>query len=220
MNYTELVSAIKSYAENDFPATSGYGDFTSAQQLETFIRQAEQRVYNTVQTLAARKVATLTTVSSNPMLVLPTDWLFTYSTAVLDPVSGEYEFLLNKDVSFIRSAYPATASTGRPAYYAYFSEASYILGPTPNAAYSVWLEYAGYPESIVDAGTTWLGDNFDSVLLFGALLEADTFMKGEQDVESKYQKRYDTAIALLKELAEGKNRQDMYRTAQPRYPVK
>lgn len=133
---------------------------------------------------------------------------------------GNYEYLLNKDVNFIRSAYPNPSDTGLPQYYAFFDQNSFILGPTPDDDYSIELHYFYYPESIVDAGTSWLGDNFDSVLLYGSLLEAYTFMKGEEDVMAKYQQRYDEALAMLKSLGEGKNRQDMYRTPQVRYPVK
>ena len=133
---------------------------------------------------------------------------------------GNYEYLLNKDVNFIRQAYPNPNDTGIPAYYAYFDQNSFILGPTPDDDYEVELHYFYYPESIVDAGTSWLGDNFDSALLYGSLLEAYTFMKGEQDVLAEYQKRYDEEMAMLKQLGEGKNRQDMYRSGQVRYPVR
>ncbi len=150
---------------------------------------------------------------------MPTDWLANFSLAVIDG-SGNYSFLLNKDVSFIRESFPNPSVTGLPTHYAYFDENSFILGPTPDSNYSVELHYFYYPPSIVTAGTTWLGDNFDSVLLYGSLLEAYTFMKGEADVMGFYQQRYDEALSMLKQLGEGKNRQDMYRTQQVRYPVK
>lgn len=220
MNYAALVDSIKAYTENDFPDTAGSGGLTSTEQIDTFIREAEQRVYNTVQLLDLRKNVTGTTTQGNKYLSVPSDWLANFSLAVIDPETDEYEYLLNKDVNYIREAFPYPASTGKPTHYAMFDENSYLLGPTPDAAYTMELHYFYYPESIVTAGTSWLGDNFDSVLLYGSLLEAYTFMKGEQDVLAMYQKRYDEAMVLLKQLAEGKNRQDMYRTPQVRYPVK
>ena len=220
MNYATLVASIKSYAENDFPTTTGVGDLTTAEQIAIFVGQAEQRIYNTVQLLDLRKNVTGNVTSGNKYLSVPSDWLANFSLAVIDPVTGAYEYLLNKDVNYIREAFPVPATTGKPTHYAFFDANSYILGPTPNASYSMELHYFYYPTSIVTAGTSWLGDNFSSVLLYGSLLEAYTFMKGEQDIIAQYQKRYDEALALLKELGEGKNRQDMYRTMQSRYPVR
>jgi hypothetical protein len=220
VNYATLVASIKSYAENDFPTTTGVGDLTTAEQIAIFVGQAEQRIYNTVQLLDLRKNVTGNVTSGNKYLSVPSDWLANFSLAVIDPVTGAYEYLLNKDVNYIREAFPVPATTGKPTHYAFFDANSYILGPTPNASYSMELHYFYYPTSIVTAGTSWLGDNFSSVLLYGSLLEAYTFMKGEQDIIAQYQKRYDEALALLKELGEGKNRQDMYRTMQSRYPVR
>jgi hypothetical protein len=220
VDYTALVSTLKAYTENSFPDTSGTGGLTTAQQLNTFIEQAEQRIYNTVQLLDLRKNVVGACSANNKYLTVPTDWLANFSMAVIDPVSGDYEYLLNKDVNFIRAAYPNPADSGIPAYYAMFDQNSYLLGPTPDIAYNIELHYFYYPESIVTAGTSWLGDNFDSVLLYGALLEAYTYMKGEEDVIAGYQKRYDESLAMLKQYGEGKNRQDMYRTPQVRYPVR
>jgi hypothetical protein len=220
VNYATLVASIKSYAENDFPTTTGVGDLTTAEQIAIFVGQAEQRIYNTVQLLDLRKNVTGNVTSGNKYLSVPSDWLANFSLAVIDPVTGAYEYLLNKDVNYIRESFPVPATTGKPTHYAFFDANSYILGPTPNASYSMELHYFYYPTSIVTAGTSWLGDNFSSVLLYGSLLEAYTFMKGEQDIIAQYQKRYDEALALLKELGEGKNRQDMYRTMQSRYPVR
>ena len=191
----------------------------SATQIATFVRQAEQRVFNRVQLLDLRKNVTGTCTTDNKYLSVPSDWLATFSLAVVD-ATGAYEYLLNKDVDFIRQCYPDPTDTGTPAYYAFFDEDSFLLGPTPDDDYTVELHYFYYPESIVDAGTSWLGDNFDSVLLYGALLEANSFIKGEEDVNATYQKRYDEALAMLKALGEGKNRQDAYRSGQVRYPVK
>ena len=219
MNYTELASAIRAYTENDFPDTAGTGGLTSDEQVNTFIREAEQRIFNSVQLLDLRKNVTGNCTTNNKYLTVPADWLATFSIAVIDS-EGNYEYLLNKDVNFIRAAYPNPADTGIPAYYAFFDQNSFILGPTPDANYSVELHYFYYPESITTAGTSWLGNNFDSALLYGSLLEAYTFMKGEQDVITEYQKRYDEAMALLKQLGDGKNRQDAYRSGQVRYPVK
>jgi hypothetical protein len=227
VNYQELFETIKGYVENDFPNTSwtdstgsGTATFTSTEQINTFIQQAEQRIYNSVQILALRKNVTGTTTSGNKYLSTPSDWLSNFSLAVIDPTTGGYEYLLNKDVNFIREAFPYPATTGKPTHYAYFDEDSYILGPTPDAAYTVELHYFYYPTSIVTAGTSWVGDNFDSVLLYGSLLEAYTFMKGEKDVLDNYVARYNESLAMLKQLSEGKNRQDMYRTPQARYPVR
>ena len=220
MNYATLVSTIQAYVENDFPDTAGSGGLTSTEQIDTFIQQAEQRVYNTVQLLNLRKNVVGSASSGNKYLTVPTDWLANFSLALIDPSTGAYSYLLNKDVNFIREAFPYPTVTGAPTHYAMFDNSSYILGPTPDASYQFELHYFYYPESIVTASTTWLGDNFDSVLLYGSLLEAYTFMKGEADVLSGYQSRYENVLAMLKAYGEGKNRQDMYRTAQVRYPVR
>lgn len=226
MNYAQLFETIKGYVENDFPNTSwsdsagtGTVTLTSKEQVDTFIRQAEQRIFNTVQLLDLRKNVTGNCTAGNKYLSMPSDWLANFSLAVVDG-DGNYEYLLNKDVNFIRQAYPNPSDTGLPYCYAYFDENSYILGPTPDQNYTVELHYFYYPTSIVDAGTSWLGDNFDSTLLYGALLEAYTFMKGEADIIAGYQKRYDDVMLLLKQLGEGKNREDMYRSGQVRYPVR
>jgi hypothetical protein len=220
MNYAQLVETIKGYTENDFPDTAGSGGLTSTEQINTFIVNAEERVFNSVQLLDLRKNVTGNVTAGNKYLSVPSDWLANFSLAVIDPVTNEYEYLLNKDVSYIRQAYPSPNDLGKPIYYAFFDVDSYILGPTPDANYEMELHYFYYPQSITEAGTSWLGDNFESVLLYGSLLEAYTFMKGEADVIAQYQKRYDEALAMLKQLGEGKNRQDMYRTPQVRYPVR
>ena len=173
-----------------------------------------------MQLLELRKNVTGNATAANKYLSVPSDWLANFSLAVIDPTSGAYEYLLNKDVNFIREAFPYPATTGKPTHYAMFDQNSYILGPTPDDDYEMELHYFYYPQSIVTAGTSWLGDNFSSALLYGSLLEAYTFMKGEADVLAKYQERYNEALAQLKELSEGKNRQDMYRTTQIRYPVR
>ena len=231
MNYAELTDAIKGYAENDFPDTVGSGSLTSAEQIAVFVQNAEERIYNSVQIPAIRKNVTGTTTSGNKYLQIPNDWLSTFSLAVVcnGPttlpdgrifVSGDYVYLLNKDVNFIREAFPSQSDTGLPQYYAVFDYNSFILGPMPNAAYTVELHYFYYPQSIVTAGTSWLGDNFESVLLYGSLLEAASFMKSDADVITNYTTRYNEALSLLKMLGDAKDRQDAYRSGQVRYPVK
>lgn len=208
MNYAQLVTAIQDYCEQTFATTD----------INTFIKEAEQRIYNSVQLPALRRNVTGNTTATNKYLSAPTDWLATYSLAVID-AAGDYEYLLNKDVNYIREAYPSANDTGKPLYYALFDQNSFILGPTPDASYVMELHYFYYPESIVTAYTTWLGDNFDSVLLYGSLLEAYTYLKGEQDVMATYKQRYDEAMMLLKQLGDGKDRRDAYRSGQVRYPV-
>ena len=210
MNYTQLVNEIESYTENQF----------QTDDINTFIQQAEQRIYNAVQLPALRKNVTGTATTGNKYLAMPSDWLATFSLAVIN-ADNEYLYLLNKDVNFIRQSFPDTDSAfyGEPQYYAVFDQNTFILGPTPDSNYSMELHYFYYPESIVTAGTTWLGNNFSSTLLYGSLLEAYTYMKGEQDVINQYQKRYDEAMILLKQLSDGKDRQDAYRSGQVRYPV-
>jgi len=215
MNYADLVTNIQDITENTF----------LTRDVNMFIQQAEQKIYNTVQLPNLRKNVTGVTSTGNKYLACPGDFLSTYSLAVIN-ASGDYTFLLNKDVNFIREAYPNPTSTGLPAHYAIFgplssnvNELSFILGPTPNAVYTMELHYFYYPESIVTAGTTWLGDNFDSALLNGALVEAIRFMKGEQDLIAVYKGMYDNSLILLKQLGDGKDRQDAYRSGQTRVPV-
>jgi hypothetical protein len=219
MNYTELTSAIKGFAENDFPAT--VGAFTSPAQIARFVELAEQSIFNTVQMPAFRKNMTGNTTAGNKYLATPSDWLATFSLAVIN-AANEYHYLLNKDVNYIREAYPDTdaAFYGEPRYYAVFDDNTFIMGPTPDADYAVELHYFYYPESIVTAGTSWLGTNFDSVLLYGALLEAANFMKSDGDTVNLYKARYDRAMAELKQLGDAKERQDAYRSGQVRYPVR
>ena len=216
MNYTQLCADIQDYVENSF----------SADQLATFVQQAEQRIYNAVQLPYLRKNVTGVTTASNKYLACPDDFLAPYSLAVIDG-TGNYSYLLNKDVNYIREAYPNPSDTAIPKYYAIFGPRSdndkylsFILGPTPDNDYSVELHYFYYPESIVTAGTTWLGDNFDSVLLWGSIVEAYLFLKGEPDLVATYQKRYDDAMVLLMNLGNGKDRSDAYRSGQYRVPAR
>ena len=218
MTYTELVAAISSYTENQFPTAD----------MNTFITQAEQRIYNTIQFPSLRRNVTGITSVGNQYLLCPDDFLSAYSMAVFPVGGGDYTYLLNKDVNFIREAYPSSTATGLPKYYALFgpsstipNELTFILGPTPNAVYSVELHYFYYPESLTVAasGTTWLSDNFDTVLLYGALVEAYTFMKGEQDMMALYDGKYKESLVLAKRLGDGLERQDAYRSGQYRQPV-
>jgi len=308
MNYIQLVTAIQDYTENSFNYS------TDPTPINTFIEQAEQRIYNTIQFPSIRKNVTGTTTSGNKYLSCPDDFLAVYSLAVVD-ATGAYEYLLNKDVNFIRQAYPTPTDTAIPKYYALFgpsvngttvsNELSFILGPTPDAGYSVELHYYYYPDSIVQgklssvgsivvgtgyvdgtyynvpltggdgknatatvvvyggsvttvtivdggssyyvgntisaantnlggtgsgfsasvtavinaAGQTWLGDNFDTVLLYGSIIEAYTYMKGEPDIMLGYDAKYKEALALAKRLGDGMERQDAYRSGQYRQAV-
>jgi hypothetical protein len=232
MTYTELSAAIQTYTENNFPTITLANSSTvsSTAQINRFIEQAEQRIYNTVQFPSLRKNVTGTITASNKYLSCPDDFLAPYSLAVFSG-SGPYTFLLNKDVNFMREAYPTPTDTGTPKYYALFgptiassvvtNELSFILGPTPDATYSAELHYYYYPESITVAssGQTWLGDNFDTVLLYGSLVEAYTFMKGEADLIALYDGKYKEALVLAKRLGDGMERQDAYRSGQYRQAV-
>jgi hypothetical protein len=203
MNYSELTATIEETTENSYEAS----------QLATFVQQAEQFIFNTVQIPDLRKNQTGTVTSSNPYLTVPSDYLYTYSLAVIDG-SGNYTLLLNKDVNFIREAYPLSSSTGIPKHYAQFDKDSFIMGPTPDSNYTVELHYGYYPESIVTASNTWLGDNFDIALLNASLYEAARFMKSDPDIMQTYKNMRDEAILLLKGLGDGKLRQDTYRSGQ------
>jgi hypothetical protein len=209
MNYTELKTNIEDICETSF----------TDDQLAMFTEQAEQTIYNSVQIPALRKNVTGTLTSGNKYLGMPSDFLWSYSLAVVDG-SGNYHYLLNKDVNFLREAYPDPTDTALPKHYAYFDDNSFILGPTPDSSYATELHYGYYPESIVTAGTTWLGDEFDSALLNGALVQAIRFMKGEQDMVQLYLQLYTQAITLLKNLGDGKLREDTYRSGQVRVPVR
>jgi len=217
MNYTQLSSAIQAYAENT--------EANFVAEIPVFVQQAEQRIYNTVQFPSLRKNVTGATSANNKYLGCPDDFLAVYSIAAIDQ-TGAYEYLLNKDVNFIRQAYPVPTDTGLPRYYALFgsqsndvNELTFILGPTPDASYGVELHYYYYPESIVTAETTWLGDNFDTVLLYGSLVEAYTYMKGEADMLQLYNTKYQEALMLAKRLGDGMERQDAYRSGQYRQKV-
>jgi hypothetical protein len=224
MNYAQLSATIQAYSESDEPLF--------VENIPVFVQASEQRIYNSVQLSYLRKNVTGSVTPSNKYLSAPTDFLSVYSVAIIK-ANGEYEYLLNKDVNFIRQAYPSPTDTGLPKYYAIFgptttggnppeltNEMSFLLGPTPDTGYSVELHYFFYPESIVTASTTWLGDNFDTALLYGAMREAAIFQRQEPDVVANYEAKYQETLMLLKQLGDGKERQDSYRSGQVRYPVK
>jgi hypothetical protein len=226
MNYTSLYNTIQSYTENAFPDVylANGGTVSATTQINTFITQAEQRIYNSVQFPSLRRNVTGFTTTNNKYLACPSDFLSTFSMAVV-AADGSYEYLLNKDVNFIRQAYPQPTDTAIPKYYALFgpsysssNELSFILGPTPDTIYTMELHYFYYPESIttVASGQTWLGDNFDTVLLYGSLVEAATFMKAEQDMVALYNGKYTEALALAQRLGDGMERSDAYRSGQYR----
>lgn len=215
MTYDELVAEVSSYTQNTYDTAD----------MNTFIQQAEQRIYNIVQLANLRRNVISALIANNKYIAPPSDFLSMYSFAIYTD-GGDFTYLLNKDVNFIREAYPNPSDVGKPKHYAIFGSQSgtpdtltLIVGPTPDAAYKVELHYNYYPESIVTAGTTWLGEHFDVALLNGALMEAITFMKGEADLVALYEKRFTQAIALLKNLGDGKQRGDAYRDGQLRIPV-
>lgn len=208
MNYSELTANIQDICEQTF----------TADQLAMFTQQAEQKIYTTVDLPAFRKNQTGSFTSGNKYLTMPTGMLYVYSLAVIDG-DGDYSYLLNKDVNFIREAYPSPSDTGQPKHYAVFDQNTFIVGPTPNSSYASEIHFSYYPESIVTAGTTWLGDEFDSALLNGALVEAIRFQKGEADMVALYEKLYVQALTLLVNVGDGKLRGDAYRDGQVKRKV-
>ena len=214
--YVELCSQVADITQNEYTAA----------EYSFFFKTTEQRIYNTVQLPSLRKTTATASTVGDQFLNIPADFLAAFSIAVVDPTTLGYSYLLDKDVNFIREAYPTVAATGTPKYYAIYGAQTgtelalrFILGPTPDKIYSAELNYFYYPESIVTTGTTWLGEHFDSALLNGALVEAIRFMKGEADMVKLYQDMYVQSITLLKNLGDGKLRQDAYRNGQPRTAV-
>jgi len=215
MNYAQLRTAVQDYCENTFSDT----DFA------TMTKLAEQKIYNSVQLPSLRKNATGALTSGNSYMTLPTDLLSIFELAVIDG-TGAYTYLINKDVNFIREAYPTPTSTGVPKHYAIFGPdnttltgTTLLLGPTPSSALSTELHYFFQPTSIVTATNTWLGDNFDSVLFNAVMVEAIRFMKGEPDLVTMYFDQYTQSLLLLKSLSDGKLRQDAYRSGQLRAKI-
>lgn len=202
MNYTELKAQIKNVCEEEF----------SDDILALFVQQAEQKIFNTpkiAQLPALRKNVLGNLTSGVEYLSVPTDFLWVYSLAVISS-TGEYTYLDIKEVSFIREGFPNPNYTAKPKHYAHFDQDSFIVAPTPDQAYQTELHYGHYPESIVTAGNTWLGDTFDSALLNGALIEAIRYMKGEEDIVANYEKIYLFSIQLLQDLADNKLQRDAY----------
>lgn len=210
MNYASLSTLIQEYCQST--------ETSFVANIPTFVQLAEERIYNSVQIPAIRRNQTATLTPNNKYLSLPADWLATFSLAVI-AVDGSQEFLLDKDVNFIRQSYPSPTDTGVPQYYAIFDQNTLILGPTPASNYQVEMHYYYQPESIVTTGTSWLGDNFETVLLYGSLREAYTYLKGEQDMMQYYEQKYQEALVLLLRLGDGLNRRDAYRSGQVRLPV-
>lgn len=207
MNYTDLKARVKDIVENEFTDS----------QLDLFTKQAEQYIYETAQPPAIRQNEYTTLTSGNRYLSLPTGYRHAYSFAVTDS-SGNMSFMLNKDVNFIREAYPGS-QTGVPKHYAQFDEDSFILGPIPDSNYQVELHYAGFPQSIVDSGTSNLGETFDNVLLNGVLVEAGRFLKFNSDELGVYEKMFKEALGLYKMWADGKTHQDTYRSGEAKTNV-
>ena len=211
MNYSQLSQSIQDYVQST--------ETSFVANIPNFVQLAEERIYNSVQIPAIRKNSTATMTIGNKYMSLPSDWLSTYSLAVFNPANNEYTYLLNKDVNYIRQAYPDADDTGRPEYYAIWDSDTMILGPAPDLAYTAELHYYYYPASIVDVGTSWLGTNFETVLLYGSLREAYIYLKGEQDMMNYYDQKYQESLMLLKRLGDGLDRQDAYRSGQVRIPV-
>ena len=211
MNYSQLSQLIQDYCEST--------EQSFVANIPTFVQLAEERIYNSVQIPAIRKNQIGTLTPSNKYLTLPADWLATFSLAVINPTTNAQTFLLDKDVNFIRQSFPDPDDIGVPEYYAIFDKNTLILGPTPDSNYQVEMHYYYYPASIVTASTSWLGDNFETVLLYGSLREAYTYLKGEQDMMAYYEQKYQESLALLTRLGDGLNRRDAYRSGQARVPV-
>lgn len=213
--YTGLVNAIQAFTEVDEP--------TFIDNIPTFVQDVERLVNNTVQLPAFRRNVTGSATADFPYLTLPDDFLSTFSVAVMNTdeplVPNNYRYMLNKDVNYIREFFPYPGTTGTPQYYALFDQNTFILGPTPDVNYNIELHYFAYPTSIVTAGTTWLSQNFPNVLLYGALCESYIFLKGEADLIQTYQAKFEQAMIPLKQLGDGKDRQDNYRTMQVRDKV-
>ena len=210
MNYSQLVTLIQDYVQST--------ETSFVANIPNFVQLAEERIFNSVQIPDIRRNQIGTLTPSNKYLSVPADWLATFSLAVI-AADGSQSFLLDKDVNFIRECYPDPSTNGVPKFYAIFDANTFILGPTPDSNYQVELHYYYYPESIVTAGTSWLGNNFETVLLYGALREAYIYLKGEADMIANYEQKYQESLQMLLRMGDGLNRRDAYRSGQVRVPV-
>lgn len=212
MNYSQLSTLVQEYVQST--------ETSFVSNIPNFVQLAEERIYNSVQIPALRQNSTSNVSVGNPYMSLPSDWLSTFSLAAIHPTTNVYSFLINKDVNFIRECYTQSATQGLPQYYAIWNDETMLLGPTPDLTYTLELNYYYYPPSIVNVGTTWLGTNFETVLLYGTLREAYTYLKGEADMVASYEQKYQEALAQIDRLGDGLDRQDAYRSGQVRLPVR
>ena len=210
MNYVELTAAVEETIGNPFAPVD----------MARFAQFAEQKIYNAVQLPALRRNMTSNITTGSPYVTLPPDYLYPYSFAVIEPVTGAYEFLDFVDVNYVREMFPSPTQMNRPRVYAQFDADTLFVAPSPDLAYKVELHFGFYPESIVTAGTTWLSENFDSTLLNGMLVEAARFIKEEPDVMATYNTMFIDSMSLLKQLGDGKLRQDTFRTPQVKDTVR
>jgi hypothetical protein len=209
MTYAELCANIQEIMETSFEAN----------QLALFTETSEKKIYMAVHLPAMQKISTVALSPTNPLYTLPSDFIYPVYFSVV-AAGGDTTFLLEKDVSFIRDAYPNATSTGTPKHYAILSDTQLLLGPTPSATVTaVSFMYAYYPESIVTASTTWLGDKFPNVLLNSCLIEAARFQKAEADIIANYEKLYLESLIAIKNLGDGKLQQDIYRSGNVRTKV-
>jgi len=209
--YAQLKTAIQDYTENT--------ETSFVTNLPTFIKNAEQRIFKLVDLEVFRKNATSTLSQNDPYLSVPTDYLASFSLSITN--SSSKEFLLQKDVNFLQEFHPNSSSTGTPKYYAFFDIDNFIMAPTPDSNYAVELHYYYLPASLTagaDSGLTWLSDNAPNALLYGSLVEAYTYMKGEQDMLTMYEKQFTEALTRIKDLAEARENSDAYRRGLPERP--
>lgn len=208
MTYAELLASIQTYTENTET------DFVA--EIPTFVKQTEDRIFHIVDHLPVfRKHQTSSVTVSSAYMATPTDFVFPYSLAIID-AGGSTNYMLNKDITFIRQVYPDPSVEALPEYYALWDDNTFVMAPTPDAAYSIQIDYTYKPESIVTASTTWIGDNAESTLLAGCLYEAYIFMKGEEDLIATYEKNFMQSLSRIKVLADAHERKDAYRSGQLR----
>jgi hypothetical protein len=225
MTYDELTTAIQQYLMVEYVGDGAEPTFVA--NIDNFIRNTEVIINNSVQLPAFRVNVTGSLTTGNPYLTIPSDFLSIFSLAVIPTVTEDntpipmYQYLLNKDVNYIREAFPYPSAQGTPQYYSLFDANTFLVGPTPSANYTVEMHYYAYPQSIVDSpsGTTWISTEFPNALLWGALVEGYIFLKGEQELIQTYQTKFDQVMTEVKQVGDGKNRQDSYRVVQVRDKV-